>query len=130
MSGSSTLQQREVDLHRAVAYILASIDEPRLRAKTAAVHEAFYAVTKADAGLLPGIAFSERAGTPYSKALEGVLFCLASSGLLSYRNPTYDYMSMDEKVRERVKTQYGPGLHARREKLEAAAKLLAEKLAA
>jgi len=129
MGATSELQLRDVYLHRAVAYMLACLPDRRLVGKRAALHRAFYDIATKHPDLLPGIAFSDRSSAPYSKTLERVLFGLASSRLIAYLNPSYEYMWMSPEASDRIKLKYGRELADKAADLEKAAEILATQLA-
>jgi hypothetical protein len=128
MRAAGALQRREVELHRSVAYLLASVTPNTLNGKQAAVHRAFYEVAQQFPDLLPSIAFSREPSGPYSRSLERALFCLASARLLSMSNPSFEEMRMTPDAKRRIKEHYGAQLRHRASEFAEAAGILAEAL--
>ena len=61
------------------------------------LHSAFYEIKKAHSAFFPHLHFKRGGRFPYSEALDQTFLGLAISGLLSCKNPEYEFYVLEEK---------------------------------
>jgi hypothetical protein len=129
MNIAHSAEHGTIDLHKAVAYLLALIPQEVLQGKRARIHRAFFELQQSYPTLLAGLAFSKHSSDPYSKILEEILFCLANARLLSNLNPTFNAMSMSAASKKQILDEFGADFEAINKTVNEAAESLGKKLA-